>query len=337
MKRKILFINLFLICVLHFSCNSSSSENIEDQIFTSQENEKTCFQTSSLWKPELDIRSDVAIIYGPSGKNFYERLKSWKERGYKLHMMTGVAWGGYQEYFNGEFDGKTDYEDSQTKQDGEIIWHGPGVPYVVPSASYIKYLKSLIKKAIDAGVSTIHLEEPEYWARAGYSESFKSEWKKYYGFEWMPQHESAEATYLSQKLKYHLYFITLKELFLYAKEYSNKIEKEIECYVPTHSLLNYSAWDIVSPEAQLANLPGMDGYIAQIWTGTSREPVYYNSIKKERIFENAFLEYGSMFSMIKPTGKKVFFLTDPIEDWPRSWEDYKRNYEAVFTAQFNVS
>ncbi len=103
--------------------------------------------------------------------------------------------------------------------------------------------------------------------------------------------------------------------------------------MPTHSLLNYSSWQIVSPEASLAALPGMDGYIAQVWTGTSREPVYFNGIKKERVFENAFLEYGSMLSMTAPTGRKIYFLTDPIEDWPRTWDDYKQNYQATYTAE----
>ena len=37
--------------------------------------------------------------------------------------------------------------------------------------------------------------------------------------------------------------------------------------------------------------------------------------------------------MTEPTGRKVWFLTDPIEDWPRDWEDYRRNYQATFTAQ----
>src|SRR5690606_15116114 len=53
----------------------------------------------------------------------------------------------------------------------------------------------------------------------------------------------------------------------------------------------------------------------------------------ERVFENAFLEYGSMISMIQPTGKKIFLLTDPIEDRSRTWDDYKRNYQATFTAK----
>jgi hypothetical protein len=77
----------------------------------------------------------------------------------------------------------------------------------------------------------------------------------------------------------------------------------------------------------------VDGYIAQVWTGTSREPNFFNGEKKERVFETAFLEYGSMESMTAPTERKMFFLTDPIEDWPRDWADYKKNYEATFTAQ----
>ena len=138
---------------------------------------------------------------------------------------------------------------------------------------------------------------------------------------------------MSGKLKYHLYYRALDEAFTYAKEYGRNKGLDVKCYVPTHSLLNYSQWKIVSPEASLASLPCVDGYIAQVWTGTSREPDYYNGICKERVFETAFLEYGCMASMTAPTGRKVWFLTDPIEDWPRDWEDYRRNYQATFTAQ----
>jgi len=194
-------------------------------------------------------------------------------------------------------------------------------------------MKSIIKRVIDAGIDAIYLEEPEFWARAGYSESFKTEWQKYYGFPWMAQHESPEATYLSSKLKYHLYYNALNEVFTYAKQYGKSKGMTIRCYVPTHSLINYSSWQIVSPEASLASLPAVDGYIAQVWTGTSREPNYFNGIEKERVFETAFLEYGSMLSMTAPTHRKMFFLTDPIEDARRTWDYYKRNYQATFSAQ----
>ncbi|HQH73314.1 MAG TPA: hypothetical protein PK360_14670, partial [bacterium] len=295
--------------------------------------ETTTFQTADFWKPELDLRSDVAIVYGVN-QSFPERVKSWRDRGYGIHLMTGVAWGGYQDYLEGRFDGKNHMDEGQVQRDGTMIMHGPGVPYMVPSPSYIEYLKSLVKQAIDAGVTAIHLEEPEFWNRGGYSEGFKREWQAYYNEPWQAQHESPEATYRSARLKYHLYFRALKEIFLFAKEYSEKQGRPVRCYVPTHTLINYSAWGIVSPESSLAGLPGMDGYIAQVWTGTARSPVFYEGVEKERTFENAFLEYGSMAAMTQPTGRRVFFLTDPVEDNPdHTWEDYKTNYEATFAAQ----
>lgn len=303
---------------------------------------KTTFQTSREWRPTLDNRADAAMIYGVGGNpsdrsrrvSFEDRVRSWRERGYTAHFMTGIAWGEYQDYFTGEWDGRWHLDEGQVQRSGDTIWHGHLVPYIVPSDNYLKYLKERhVKRVIDAGIDAIFMEEPEFWARAGYSEAFKREWKKFYGFDWRPQHESPENTYLANKLKYHLYYNALKEVFTYAKEYGRTKGLDVKCYVPTHSLVNYAQWQIVSPEASLASLPCVDGYIAQVWTGTSREPNYYNGLRRERVFENAFLEYGSMESMTAPTGRKMFFLTDPIEDWPRDWADYKRNYEATFTAQ----
>ena len=304
---------------------------------------KTTFQTSRGWMPEIDNRADAVMVYGVGGNpsdrgrgksSVEERIASWKERGYKVDFMTGIAWGEYQDYFTGKWDGKWHLDEGQVNAKGDTIWHGHMVPYIVPTENYLKYFKEKhIKRVIDAGVTSIYLEEPEFWARSGYSEAFKREWKEYYGTEWRPQHESPEATYMSSKLKYHLYYRALDEAFTYAKEYGRSKGLDIKCYVPTHSLLNYSQWQIVSPEASLASLPCVDGYIAQVWTGTSREPDYFNGVRRERVFETAFLEYGCMASMTAPTGRKVWFLTDPIEDWPRDWEDYRRNYQATFTAQ----
>lgn len=319
-----------------FSCKTTTSTEGETP------KEKTAFQTSREWCPTIDNRADVAIVYGvggnPSDKSkripFEERVQSWRDRGYTVHFMTGIAWGEYQDYFTGEWDGKPHLDEGQVQLSGDTIWHGHLVPYIVPSDNFLKYLKERhVKRVIDAGIDAIYMEEPEFWARAGYSEAFKREWKEYYGFDWRPQHESPENTYLANKLKYHLYYKAINDVFTYAKEYGKSKGMNVRCYVPTHSLVNYSQWQIVSPEASLASLDCVDGYIAQVWTGTSREPNYYNGIRKERVFENAFLEYGSMESMTAPTGRKMFFLTDPIEDWPRDWVDYKKNYEATFTAQ----
>ncbi len=329
---------LSLLLALSFEGYSQSQQ--KNKKSKTQAQEKTTFQTSNPWKPVTDVRADVAIVYsvkdhhGKGSMSFEERVQSWRDKGYTTHFMTGIAWGEYQDYFTGGWDGKWHLDEGQVTQKGDTLWHGRLVPYIVPSTNFIAYMKEkIIKRVIDAGIDAIFLEEPEFWARAGYSDAFKREWKAYYGFDWRPQHESPENTYLSSKLKYHLYYRALNECFTYAKEYGKSKGMNVRCYVPTHSLVNYSQWMIVSPEASLASLPCVDGYIAQVWTGTSREPNYFNRKMKERVFETAFLEYGSMESMTAPTGRKMFFLTDPIEDWPRDWADYKKNYQATFTAQ----
>ncbi|GAA4319524.1 hypothetical protein GCM10023149_18270 [Mucilaginibacter gynuensis] len=299
--------------------------------------EKTAFQTGSSWRPEIDVRSDIAIVYGANDHDdmtFEQRVKSWRDRGYQTDFMTGIAWGQYPDYFLGKWDGKNHLGIGQVNMKGDTIWHGRNIPYVVPVQSFIDYMKTaVIKKVIDAGITSIYLEEPEFWARGGYGEAFKEEWQKFYGFEWRAQHLSPENTYLSNKLKYQLFYNAIKEVSNYAKEYGQSKGLKVRVYIPTHSLVNYSSWHIVSPEASLASLPGIDGYIAQVWTGTSREPVFYEGTAKERVFENAFLEYGSMVSMTAPTNRKLFFLTDPIEDRARDWADYKRNYQATFIAK----
>ena len=298
---------------------------------------KTTFQTGSPWMPQIDVRSDMAIVYGTDDHKevtFEQRVQSWRDHGYQTGFMTGIAWGSYFDYFLGRWDGKNHLGVGQVTARGDTIGHGRNMPYVVPVASFIDYMKTaVVKRVIDAGITTIFLEEPEFWARAGYSEPFKEEWQKYYGFPWRPQDASAENTYLSNKLKYHLYYEAIRQVSDYAKEYARSKGLSVNVYIATHSLVNYSSWMIVSPEASLASLPGIDGYIAQVWTGTSREPTYFDGREKERVFENAYLEYGSMLSMTAPTHRKLFFLTDPIEDRPRDWADYKKNYQATFTAE----
>lgn len=299
--------------------------------------QKTTFQTGSPWIPQIDVRSDMAIVYGTGDRkdmSFEQRVRSWRDHGYQIGFMTGIAWGTYFDYFLGEWDGKNHLGVGQVTIKGDTIMHGHNMPYVVPVASFVEYMKTaVVKRVIDAGITTIFLEEPEFWARAGYSEPFKEEWQKYYGFPWRPQDASAENTYLSSKLKYHLYYEAIRQVSDYAKAYGRSKGTPVKVFIATHSLVNYSSWMIVSPEASLASLPGIDGYIAQVWTGTSREPTYFNGEQKERVFENAYLEYGSMLSMTAPTGRKLYFLTDPIEDRPRDWVDYKKNYQATFTAE----
>jgi len=298
----------------------------------SSRDERTCFQIGEGYGPQTDIKSDVAIVYGID-PSLPERLEGWRARGYAVHVMTGIAWGSYQDYLYGEFDGRQHLGDVQTDRYGTKISHGGDVYYMVPTLAYAEMLKARAKQAIDAGALALHTEEPEFWAAGGYSPSFHQEWQEYYGRPWEPQHTSPAAQYLANKLKYFLYRRCLDSVFTYAKSHARERGIDFKCYVPTHSMLNYATWGIVSPESSLAALDSCDGYIGQVWTGTARTPNVYAGVTRERTFETAFLEYGALQNLVRATGKRMWFLSDPVEDDPRhTWADYRANYERTVVA-----
>ncbi len=88
MKKTILFCGLLTISCAGWAQNKSS--------VTNEPRQKTAFQTSIGWIPQIDVRSDVAIVYGTNdrkGETFEQRVKSWRDRGYQTAFMTGIAWG----------------------------------------------------------------------------------------------------------------------------------------------------------------------------------------------------------------------------------------------------
>ena len=301
----------------------------------SREEERTGFQEGGAYGETYDLQTDFVMVYG-FNESMPERIRQWKERGYRVHLMTGVSWGGYQDYLNGQFDGRDHWDEAQTYRSGERIIHGTSedIPYMVPTIAYSDFLLARIRPAVDAGVDAIHLEEPEFWVEGGYSEAFKREWRNYYGEPWVPPHQSEDAQYRASKLKAYLYTRCLDRLCSALKAYAMvRYNRPLRFYVPTHSLINYTQWRIVSPESKLLDLPSIDGYIAQIWTGTSRTANVYEGRRAERTFETAFLEYGIMQELVRGTSRRMWFLHDPIEDDPkRTWADYRDNYFKTLTA-----
>ncbi|MFW5783320.1 MAG: hypothetical protein ACOCY8_02270 [Spirochaetota bacterium] len=294
---------------------------------------RTLFQTHG-YAADVDLRTDAVIVYGWR-ERLAEEVRTWRERGYVVHFMTGAAWGGYREYVNGDFDGRLHVDEAQVAATGERIDHGNEIFYFVPTVDYTEYLKAIVERAIDAGVDAVHLEEPEFWVRGGYSEAFRRLWEEHYGTAWEAPHASAQSWYAAARLKYLAYTELLQRVFDHAKEYAARTRPDagVECYVASHSLLNYAQWGIVSPESNLAHLDSCDGYVCQVWTGTARTPNHYGGVRAERTFETAYLEYAQMMSMVLSTGRRTWFLADPIEDDPEhDWNDYRTNYHATLVA-----
>lgn len=295
--------------------------------------ELTGYQEHSPYNPNIDLQCDFVMVYG-TDDTMPERVRKFLEKGYVVHLMTGSAWGEYQDYLYGKWDGLNHWDESQCDRHGNNITHGEDVPYMVPTIAFTDYITERLKISVDAGVEAIHLEEPEFWDYGGYSPAFQREYLLYYHEKWQPPHTNLDVRYKSSKLKAYLYARALSRISASLKEYAMvKYGRVLQFYVPTHSLLNYTQWKIMSPEGALIDIPSVDGYIAQVWTGTSRSANVYGGVVKERTFETAYLEYGIMQELVKGTGRRMWFLHDPIEDNPEyAWEDYKYNYLKTVTA-----
>lgn len=293
---------------------------------------KTGFQELEPWSSEIDLQTDFVMVYGLN-ESLESRMQQYRERGYKVHLMLGCAWGNYKEYLCGRWDGKEHWDECQTDRNGNPILHGVDTPYMVPTRSFIQYLTEHLCALIDKGITEIYMEEPEFWEAGGYSEAFKKEYLAYYGVDWEPPHTNINAKYRSSRLKAYLYGRLVRHLSRNIKEYGRKTGKEIHFYVATHSLVNYAQWKIMSPESRLLDVDEVDGFIAQVWTGTSGTGNVYEGHYKSRTFETAYLEYGIMQELVKGTDKEVWFLQDPVEDNPEhGWEEYADKYKKTLTA-----
>lgn len=297
--------------------------------------ELTGFQEGAPFRKSFDVQCDFVMVYG-TDDTMPQRVREYRDQGYVVHLMTGISWGQYQDYLDGNWDGREHWDEAQTDRNGKQIIHNPTVPYMVPTIAFTNYLTERLKIAIDSGVEALHLEEPEFWNHGGYSPAFKREYEIYYHEPWVPPHSSLEARYQASRLMAYLYTRAIDRISSALKEYAMvRHGRNIPFYVPTHSLLNYTQWKIMSPEAALIDIPTVDGCIAQIWTGTSRTGNVYAGKYEERTFETAYLEYGIMQELVRDTGRRMWFLHDPIEDRPQyRWDNYRYNYLKTVVASF---
>jgi hypothetical protein len=288
---------------------------------------RTSFQAAAPRVPEVDARPDAVMVYGLADTE--RRVREWRRLGYQTQLMTGIAWGSYQDYLYGRFDGKNHEDDAQQDRDGNRISHGGDVYYMVPTKAYAEYLCGFIAKSFALPLDGICLEEPEFWMRGGWSPAFRQEWQAFYNEPWQPPDSSLDACYRAAALKKELYRRCLETVCGYVK----REKPEWECIVATHSLINYANWGIASPESALATIPTCDTVIAQVWSDTILTPCTYDGRRSSRPLANAYLEFAQMVAMITPTGMSLAFLADPVADNARlDWQTCRRSYEDTVAA-----
>ncbi|MBK7822138.1 MAG: hypothetical protein IPJ61_14010 [Tessaracoccus sp.] len=106
---------------------------------TTRRAEITAFQERAGYDRSIDLRTDVVMAYGMDDTTV-QRVADWRSAGYRVHIMTGISWGHYEDYLDGRWNGVEHWGDAQTNRHGETILHGPGVPYMVPTIDFTEYL-----------------------------------------------------------------------------------------------------------------------------------------------------------------------------------------------------
>ena len=263
----------------------------------------TTFQTGTMFSDLYAVNSDSVMVYATDYKHFAD----WYEPGtYVVDMMLAInrATKTYVTQYKRQ-------ADVQTNSAGSFLEHSAGGSYyMVPTERWIDYVwDNMIKPVITAcHPQTIALEEPEMWAAAGYSQSFKDEWKAYYGEEWQDPASSPENMLKANLLKTYLFERIIVELSARIKE----LAPGTQVYIATHSTVNYSDWGIDAGLNHYVATGALDGVIGQTWSDTHNTAFPYRGTSFTDNFTNAFIEYSSYVDSVE--GLNFYALADPMMD-----------------------
>lgn len=276
----------------------------------------TSLQTPHPPNPLLDIPTDALFVYSTNE----EAIRGWQARGYTVWTMGGSRAG--KQYADGHPD------ELQVEANGKPLVIGDDSYYLTPSANRNSVEKSYYDQALANGSQGVCPEEPEFFADAGFSNAFKLAWKARYGSDWQAPNTSIDNAWRSGKLMAAMETDHVSSVLKAADS-----RPSTRRMVALHSPINYAQWAIVAPQYSITSLPQVQDVVGQVWTGTARSAVRYAGNRSDRTFSLAYLEYSSLCQLIRGTGKRMWFLMDPLEDDPtRAQADYKSHYEQTLVA-----
>ena len=96
--------------------------------------ELTGYQAGGRFRPSVDLDCDFVMVYGIDD-TMPERIREYRERGYVVHLMTGIAWGEYQDYLDGKWDGRKHWDEGQVQRDGAGA--GSDTALTLPTPPYV--------------------------------------------------------------------------------------------------------------------------------------------------------------------------------------------------------
>lgn len=262
---------------------------------------RSSYQTGADYSPRLDLATDAIIVHSFEPA----RIATWRARGYPVIVM-----GGFRDYLPYA---ESHPEAVQQRKDGSPIAI-EGSFYLTPTPERLQTLMARYLQALEMGVVAVCPEEPEYWADAGYEEAFRQLYEARLGRSWRPPHESHAARWVADRFKAQLMTETVHAILNAVRARQPNVRR----MVAVHSPLNYALWRICLAHHALIlgeNSP-VEEVIGQVWSDTVRTPLPYEGEYRAEPFATAYLEYAALAGLMRGTGKRLWFLCDPLSDTP---------------------
>jgi len=293
---------------------------------------KTIFQTNRGYDPRIAIAADGVIVHRHGG-SFAQELASWSERDFVVGRMFFADSDAANAYWTGRWDGTPHREDVERNQAGEVVKCAGVRPYMLPTDGWIRYLEEMADQSLAAGAAAILPEEPLAHVFTGYEKSFREIWAKRYGKPWAAQHSSDEARFLTAQLKNELYIELERRLSERTGQFGRDHDRDIGFVLPIHSLYSNIAAQLVAPLGTSVDLPGIDGYIGQIWTGPVNWALGCYGSSRKSFFTSAYVLYDYFTQLTVASDRKLWLLVDPVEDNPdHTWSAFAQWYKHCIAA-----
>lgn len=293
---------------------------------------KTVFQTNAGYDPRIAIAADAVIVHR-HGSAFAPELDSWRQKGFAIGRMFFADSDAANAYWTGKWDGTPYPQDVERDRQGEVVKCAGVRPYMLPTDGWIRYLEEMTDASLEAGANAILPEEPLAHVFTGYEESFRELWRQRYDKPWQPQHSSDEARYLTAQLKNELYLKLERRLAERTGAFAETQGRDIGFVLPIHSLYSNIAAQLVAPLGTSLDIPGVDGYIGQIWTGPVNWALGCYESPRKSFFTSAYVLYDYFTQLTVAGDKKLWLLVDPVEDNPdHTWDEFAQWYKHCIAA-----
>ncbi|MBP7935934.1 MAG: hypothetical protein KA354_14910 [Phycisphaerae bacterium] len=297
---------------------------------------KTVFQTNTGYDPRLAIAVDGVIVHqhGAAPERLGKTINSWRRRGFTVGRMFFADSDATNQYWTGKWDGTEHPDEVERDQKNDVVMCAGVRPYMLPTPGWTRYLQEMATQSIDLGAQAILPEEPLAHAHTGYENAFRKAWEQRYHRPWEPERTSPTARFLTGQLKNELYLELQRQLGQTVVQGEKRTGQTIPFVFPVHSLYSNVAAHLVAPLGTSTAIEQIDGYIGQVWTGPVNWALHNYSSPDKSFFASAYVLYDYFDQLTRGTNRKLWLLTDPVEDDPNhKWSEFEEWYRHCVAAE----